>query len=217
MRPSLRATSGPTARSPSGPRRSRPGGEDVDQQPERAPGPRMPERATGRTGWDAEGQARGQGPPPAAAQTAAPEAPMGTRSSPEADLPAQRCRLGSPAEEPVGADVDRPGRRTARCAASRRAGRPASSTTTSGVSGPGPARRRSAPRPRPARRCRRRPRPPTGRRAASRFRSTTGGLLEPDDVGQDVPGSGGSSLSEAVRANARPASSATAGASMSRS
>ncbi len=105
--PSLRATSGPMARSPIGPRTSGRGSTASRARPSAPRAPTMPDRAVGQNrvgmprAWPS-GNARRR----PRAHTDAPRAPHGHQVVGDPHLPAQLDRLGSAAEEPVGAQVD---------------------------------------------------------------------------------------------------------------
>jgi len=143
LRPSLRATSGPMARSPRGPRlsaaaRSRRAGRARCHRSRGSPIARA-----ARTLWDAQGEAVGSGRRRPRAHTAAPMRRWPQRLV-EPDLPAQCDRLGATSQEAVGPESSRrPSNDSLRNFPPRRSrlehdhcGRP----------GPGPRRRAQFPR-----------------------------------------------------------------------
>ncbi len=130
-------------------------------------GPRMPERASGQRRVGTPRARRPAGAAPAPGPHRGPAGPRAHQVVARPSSAHRLGRLGSPAQEAVG-----PGRPPAPPRRRPRAGPPAGrwprAPDVTGAGRPGPGARRSAPRPRPGRRCPRPPRPPSGRRGRGR-------------------------------------------------
>ncbi len=240
-RPSFLATSGPIARSPSGPRRSGRGATTSTSSRTLPRRPRMPDRATGknRVGTPSSCPAgNGRRRPPD--QTAAPAAPIGSSSAPSPSSRHSATASGRRPRNPSGpTSTGRPSNVSVFSLPPTRG--VASSTTTVGVPGAGPSRppvsshaaaspAMPAPTTAIVRGRERRPlaTPPAGPVGAAEPAAAFGPAAASAPLGGAIsPASSttrartsrkrASSFSDAVRTNATPAAAATARASTSRS